>query len=75
MIEKIAPIDRAILEIAVFEMKNSKDVPQVVAIDEAIELAKSFGNENAPKLVNGVLNGVVENNGSRGVHAKDPHKV
>lgn len=58
--EKIAPVDRAILEIAVFEMEYSKDVPKVVAIDEAIELAKTFGNENSPKFINGVLNAVLE---------------
>lgn len=53
---KIAPVDRAILELAFYEMKFSKDVPKVVAIDEAIELAKSFGSESSPKFVNGVLN-------------------
>lgn len=58
-IEKIAPLDRAILELAVFEMLHSKDVPQVVAIDEAIELAKTFGNENSKKFVNGVLNAIL----------------
>lgn len=60
-VEKIAPIDRAILEIALYEMNQSKDVPAVVAIDEAIELAKTFGNENSPKFVNGVLNAVLQN--------------
>lgn len=55
---KIAPMDRAILEISIFEMFHSKDVPAVVAIDEAIELAKSFGNENSKKFVNGVLNAI-----------------
>lgn len=58
--EKIAPVDRAVLEIAIFEMEYSKDVPKVVAIDEAIELAKSFGNENSPKFINGVLNAILE---------------
>ena len=58
-IDKIATLDRAILEIAIFEMNYSKDVPPVVAIDEAIELAKSFGNEKSQKFVNGVLNTVL----------------
>lgn len=57
-IDKIAPIDRAILEIAIFEMLHSKDVPAVVAMDEAIELAKSFSGENSQKFVNGVLNAI-----------------
>lgn len=59
-VEKIAPIDRAALEIGIFELLHSKDVPDVVAIDEAIELAKSFGNESSPKFVNGVLNAILK---------------
>ncbi|MEK7524222.1 MAG: transcription antitermination factor NusB [Patescibacteria group bacterium] len=58
-IEKIAPLDRAAMEIGIFEMQYSKDVPPVVAIDEAIELAKTFGNENSQKFVNGVLNAIL----------------
>ena len=59
-VERIAPIDRAILEIGIFEMTRCPDVPRIVAIDEAIELAKTFGNENSQKFVNGVLNGILE---------------
>lgn len=59
-VDKIAPIDRAILEIGIFEMQDSKDVPPVVAIDEAIEMAKTFGNENSQKFVNGVLNAILK---------------
>lgn len=59
-VEHIAPVDRAILEIAVYEMLYSKDVPPVVAIDEAIEIAKKFGGENSQKFVNGVLNAIFE---------------
>ncbi len=57
-IDKIAPIDRVILEIGTYELLYSGDVPEVVAMDEAIELAKAFGNENSPKFINGVLNGI-----------------
>ncbi len=53
--EKIAPIDRAILEVALAELLSGGEVPPLVAINEAIELAKEFGNENASKFVNGVL--------------------
>ena len=59
-VDKISPVDRAILEIAVFEMMFVKDVPPVVAIDEAIELAKTFGSESSQKFVNGVLNAIYE---------------
>lgn len=59
-LEKIAPIDRAILEIGTFEMLFSRDVPPIVAINEAIEIAKEFGDTNAPKFVNGVLSKILE---------------
>lgn len=58
-IEKISPVDRAILEIGVYEILFSKDVPPVVAINEAIEIAKSYGGENASKFINGVLSSVL----------------
>lgn len=61
-VEKISPIDRAVLEIGIFEMLHSKDVPAVVAIDEAIELAKTFGNVSSQKFINGVLNAILEDN-------------
>ena len=64
-VEKIARIDRAALEIAIFEMLHAEDVPPVVAIDEAIELVKTFGTENSQKFVNGVLNAILEHNKSR----------
>jgi N utilization substance protein B len=58
-VDKIAPVDRAILEIGVFEIVYSKDIPPVVAINEAIEIAKSYGDTNAPKFINGVLSSVM----------------
>lgn len=58
-IERIAPIDRAILEIGIYEILFSKDVPPVVAINEAVEVAKSYGDTNSPKFVNGVLSTVM----------------
>ncbi len=64
-IEKIAKIDKVILEIAVYEMTGKGDVPAVVALDEAIELAKSYGNSNTPKFINGVLNALLNDTGSK----------
>lgn len=58
-IDKIANVDRAILEIGVYEILFSRDVPAIVAINEAVELAKSYGDTNAPKFVNGVLSTVM----------------
>lgn len=54
-IEQIARIDRNILRMAVWELKNGTDVPPKVVINEAVELAKAFGSDNSSKFVNGVL--------------------
>lgn len=59
-IEKIAPVDKIILEIGLFEIAYSSDVPALVAINEAVELAKSFGDKNSSKFINGVLNSFVK---------------
>lgn len=58
----IAPIDRSVLLVGITEMLYSdQDVPPIVAINEAIEIAKEFGSENSGKFVNGVLSSVMEN--------------
>jgi N utilization substance protein B len=54
-IDQIAPIDRNILRIAVYEFLSENDTPPKVAINEAVELAKAFGSESSPRFVNGVL--------------------
>ncbi len=54
-IDQIARMDRLILRIGAYELLNDKDVPHKVVINEAIELAKSFGGENSSKFINGVL--------------------
>lgn len=54
-IEKITIMDRNILRIGIWEMKFNSDVPPKVAINEAIELAKSYGGPASGKFVNGVL--------------------
>jgi len=58
-IDKIAPIDRAILEIGVYEILYAKEVPPVVAINESVEIAKHFGDTNSSKFINGVLSSVM----------------
>lgn len=58
-LDKIAPVDRAILEIGVYEVVYADDIPPVVAINEAIEIAKSYGDTNSPKFINGVLSTVM----------------
>ena len=62
-LEKTASIDRNILRIGYYEMFFSEDVPARVAINEAIELAKTFGQKNSFKFVAGVLGNLYENSG------------
>lgn len=58
-VEKMDPVERAILFLGVCELIDpEKDVPVKVAINEAIELAKTYGDENSGKFINGVLNAV-----------------
>lgn len=59
-IEKIAKVDLVILRIAIFELIYKEDTPIKVIIDEAVELAKEFGNDTSSKFVNGVLGSVVK---------------
>jgi len=59
-IDKIAKIDLAVLRNAVGELLFDTQVPQKVVIDEAVELAKSYGNDNSAKFVNGVLGTILK---------------
>lgn len=59
-LDKIFRIDLVILRIALFEILYCEDIPDKVAIDEAIELAKSFGNDTSGKFVNGVLGTIMD---------------
>jgi len=54
-VAQLAAIDRNILRLAIFEILFNNKVPVKAAINEAVELAKTFGSENSPKFVNGVL--------------------
>ncbi|MFC1649725.1 transcription antitermination factor NusB [Patescibacteria group bacterium] len=53
-LDKLNRIDLAILRLSVYELKFT-EVPPKVVIDEAVELAKTYGGENSPSFVNGVL--------------------
>lgn len=59
-IEKINKVDLAILRLAVYELTIEKREPLKVIIDEAVELAKEFGNEQSGPFVNGVLGTLVK---------------
>lgn len=59
-IKKIAKVDLVVLRIAIFELIYGKETPTKVIIDEAVELAKEFGNDTSSKFVNGVLGSIVK---------------
>ncbi len=58
-LERLPAVDRAILRIAVWELFHATDVPPVVAVDEAVELAKQLSTDDSPAFVNGVLGQIV----------------
>ena len=59
-LEQVAPIDRNILRLAFWEFAAQHEPPLKVAINEAVELAKQFGSDSAPRFVNGVLGSLAE---------------
>ncbi len=60
-IEQMSIIDRNILRLAIFEVLFDNSIPVKVTINEAVELAKSFGSDSSSRLINGVLGAVVAN--------------
>lgn len=57
---RLPAVDRAILRVAVWELFHANDVPPVVAVDEAVELAKELSTDDSPSFINGVLGQVVQ---------------
>ena len=55
---RIAAVDRNILRLAIFEMLHREDIPPVVSINEAVDVAKRFSTEDSGKFVNGILDKV-----------------
>ena len=62
-LDRIAPLERNILRVAVHEMRTRGDIPDEVAIDEAVEAAKELCGADAPGFINGVLGAVQRENG------------
>ena len=58
-VARMPDVDRALLRVGVFELLWRDDVPDAVAIDEAVELAKTLSTDSSPRFVNGVLGRVV----------------
>jgi N utilization substance protein B len=69
--EQMSIVDRNILRLATFEMLFNDKTPFKVAINEAVELAKAFGSDSSPRLINGVLGSIAVRQGTKQV---EPHK-
>ncbi len=77
-LEQITLVDRNVLRIGIYELKFNTDIPAKVAINEAIELAKTFGGESSGKFVNGVLGAIFRDMTAAGEIKnvdKTPHKT
>lgn len=59
-VERMNKLDVAVLKIAIYEMLFCEDIPDKVAANEAVELAKQFSSDKAPRFINGVLGRVIE---------------
>lgn len=59
-LERMASVDRNILRLGIFELCYLAEIPPKVAMNEAIELAKRFGDANSPGFVNGILDSVFQ---------------
>lgn len=63
-VDQMAVVDRNVLRIAIYEFSLAHITPLKVAINEAIEIAKSYGSDSAPRFVNGVLGALAESEAS-----------
>jgi len=62
-VSRFTKVSLALMRLAVYEMRFSADIPQEVAINEAIELAKKYDIDEAPKFINGILDSIKTNLG------------
>jgi transcription antitermination protein NusB len=63
-LERIAPLERNIMRVALYEALHRDDIPVEVAIDEAVELAKQYCGTDAPGFVNGILGAALAERGA-----------
>ncbi|RXI99517.1 transcription antitermination factor NusB [Anaerobacillus alkaliphilus] len=59
-LDRVGNVDRAVIRMAIFEMKYLEEIPVNVSMNEAVDVAKSFGGEESGRFVNGVLSKVAE---------------
>ncbi|KAF2955327.1 transcription antitermination factor NusB [Marinitoga sp. 38H-ov] len=58
--ERIANIEKTILRMGIFELKNREDIPPKVILDESVELSKKYANEKSAKFINGILDRIAK---------------
>ena len=73
-VEKIDPVERAILRISTYELMNRLDVPYRVVINEGVNLAKRFGAEESHKYINGVLDKVAQQHRGLEINSRKAQK-
>ena len=59
-LERMPAVDRNILRLAVYELLHEDDIPKLVVVDEAIELAKKYSTDQSSRFVNGLLDGLLK---------------
>jgi len=59
-LSRMAVVDRNIIRLSVYEFLHESETPKLVVIDEAIEIAKKFGNDKSPQFINGILDGILK---------------
>ena len=74
-LDQIARMDRLVLRIGAYELLFQQGIPPKVVINEAVELAKSFGGENSSKFINGVLGTLYRQEGGEDTKDKKPEKT
>lgn len=73
-LDQITPVDRNILRIGAYELVYDQTIPAKVAINEAIEVAKSFGGDASGRFVNGVLGAIFKEVPTKAIDLENPDK-
>ena len=59
-LDRMPGVDRNIMRVALFEILYSPEIPKAVIVNEAIELAKTFGSDDSPRFVNGIVGNIIK---------------
>ncbi|ACD83716.1 transcription antitermination factor NusB [Candidatus Methylacidiphilum infernorum] len=64
-LDRLAPVDKCILILGIYEILYRKDIPPAVSINESVEIAKKYSTEESGKFVNGILDSVLKDSGRK----------